>query len=58
MEIDTRLWGGSDLKAAYTLIKGLKVEAGINNVFDKNYDLEEGYPEEGINCFANLTYHY
>jgi outer membrane receptor protein involved in Fe transport len=42
MEIDTRLWGGSDLKAAYTLIKGLKVEAGINNVFDKNYDLEEG----------------
>jgi len=30
------------------------VEAGINNIFDKNYMLVEGYPEEGRNFFITL----
>ncbi|MVT12410.1 TonB-dependent receptor plug domain-containing protein [Chitinophaga tropicalis] len=32
------------------------VEAGINNITDKNYSLAEGYPEPGRNYFANLIY--
>lgn len=32
------------------------VEAGINNIADKNYSLVEGYPEPGRNYFANLIY--
>lgn len=34
------------------------VEAGVNNIFDKNYALTEGYPEPGRNYFANLIYHF
>lgn len=40
----------------YVMFKGLKLEAGINNIFDTNYELQEGYPEQGLSCFANLTY--
>jgi iron complex outermembrane receptor protein len=32
------------------------IEAGINNITDKNYSLAEGYPEAGRNYFANLIY--
>ena len=45
-------------KAAVSLIKGLSVEAGANNLLDENYEIDEGYPEEGINYFANLTYKF
>ncbi|RZJ73031.1 TonB-dependent receptor [Flavobacterium sp.] len=34
------------------------VEAGINNVFDKNYAYVEGYPEPGRVYFATLVYRY
>ncbi len=36
--------------------KWFSVEAGINNITDKNYTLVEGYPELGRNYFANLIY--
>ncbi|OQP40705.1 TonB-dependent receptor [Niastella yeongjuensis] len=32
------------------------VEAGINNITDRNYTLVEGYPEAGRNYFVNLVY--
>ena len=32
------------------------VEAGINNIFDKNYSLVEGYPEEGRNFFVTVRF--
>lgn len=44
-----------DVKAAVRIAGDLKLEGGINNLFDANYEVEEGYPEEGINYFANLT---
>ncbi len=34
------------------------VEAGINNITDRNYSLVEGYPEPGRNYFANLLYSF
>ncbi|MBF4471804.1 TonB-dependent receptor plug domain-containing protein [Flavobacterium sp. HJJ] len=49
----------------YTLLNGfvsskfskyLSVDAGVNNVFDKNYSLVEGYPEEGRNFFVTLRF--
>ncbi len=36
--------------------KYFSVEAGINNITDKNYSLVEGYPEPGRNYFVNLVY--
>lgn len=33
-------------------------EAGVNNIFDRNYALTEGYPEPGRNYFANLVYRF
>jgi iron complex outermembrane receptor protein len=53
---ETRSFTVADFKAAYTLLDGLKLEVGINNAFDENYEVEEGYPEEGVNYFANLIY--
>ncbi|MFZ1984231.1 MAG: TonB-dependent receptor [Desulfatitalea sp.] len=48
----------ADFKASYRIAGDLKIEGGVNNIFDKNYEIEEGYPEEGVNYFANLTYRY
>jgi iron complex outermembrane receptor protein len=36
--------------------KNLSIDAGINNIFDKNYSLVEGYPEEGRNFFVTLRF--
>jgi iron complex outermembrane receptor protein len=33
----------------------LSLEAGINNIFDRNYSLEEGYPEAGRNFYCGLA---
>jgi len=32
------------------------IDAGINNIFDRNYSLVEGYPEEGRNFFITLRF--
>lgn len=36
----------------------LKVQGGVNNIFDKNYMLTEGYPEQGRNYFAKALFNY
>jgi len=36
----------------------LKVQAGVKNVFDRNYFYTAGYPEEGRNWFLNLRYQF
>ncbi|MCS3732103.1 TonB-dependent receptor plug domain-containing protein [Mucilaginibacter dorajii] len=48
----------SNVKAHLTLVKGLSLEGGVNNLFDRNYTLVEGYPEEGRNYFVNLMFNY
>ncbi|GAA3758679.1 TonB-dependent receptor [Flavobacterium ginsengiterrae] len=42
--------------ASGKISKNLSVDAGINNIFDKNYSLVEGYPEEGRNFFVTLRF--
>lgn len=42
----------------YNVYKYFSIETGINNVFDKNYTLVEGYPEPGRNYFASLIFNF
>ncbi len=37
--------------------KYISIEGGVNNIFDKNYSLVEGYPEEGRNFFVTLRFY-
>jgi iron complex outermembrane receptor protein len=48
----------ANVKAHLTLVKGFAVEGGVNNLFDRNYTLVEGFPEEGRNYFANVIFSY
>ncbi|MFD2324204.1 TonB-dependent receptor plug domain-containing protein [Mucilaginibacter galii] len=48
----------TNAKAHIELMKGFSLEGGVNNVFDRNYQLVEGFPEMGRNYFANLTFNY
>lgn len=48
----------TNAKANLKLPKGFSVEGGVNNIFDKNYTLVEGFPEQGRNYFANLIFNY
>jgi iron complex outermembrane receptor protein len=47
-----------NLKVAYTLSKQVELEAGLNNVTDRNYELADGFPSAGRTWFANANYHY
>lgn len=42
--------------ASGKITKNFSVDAGLNNIFDKNYCLVEGYPEEGRNFFVTLRF--
>jgi len=42
-------------KLSVKLYKFVSAEAGLNNVFDVNYSLVEGFPEAGRNFFVNLV---
>ncbi|WP_159478345.1 TonB-dependent siderophore receptor [Dyadobacter sp. 3J3] len=43
-------------KASVKLYKSISAEAGMNNIFDVNYSLVEGFPEAGRNFFVNLVF--
>ncbi len=43
-------------KLSYDLGNGFLVDAGVKNLFDKNYAIQEGYPEAGRTFFSNLRY--
>jgi len=47
-----------DLSAGWKPLKGLEVDAGLNNLFDRNYQLSSGYPLPGRNWFANARYSF
>lgn len=47
-----------NLKAAYRPTKAATLEAGINNVTDKNYLLADGFPQPGRMWFANASYKF
>ncbi|MFJ7567723.1 TonB-dependent receptor plug domain-containing protein [Herminiimonas sp. NPDC097707] len=45
-------------KLSYALQKDVTLEAGVNNLLDRNYAHSEGFYEEGRNFFANLNYRF
>lgn len=47
-----------NLKAVWRPMKDLSAEAGVNNVTDKNYELDAGFPAAGRMWFANLNYRF
>ncbi len=47
-----------NLKAVWRPMKNLSAEAGVNNVTDKNYELDYGFPAAGRMWFANLNYQF
>lgn len=57
---ETRLagFGVTNLKLTYEPIENLSLEAGVSNLFDKNYEYDEGYPEEGRVFFSNIRYKF
>lgn len=46
----------TNFQASYHFKNFITAEAGINNVFDRNYTIQEGYPEEGRNFYAALYF--
>ncbi len=46
------------MKGSVRLYKFISAEGGINNIFDKNYSLTEGFPEAGRNFFVNIVLTY
>jgi iron complex outermembrane receptor protein len=47
-----------DLAALVPIQMGVKVQAGVKNVFDKNYYYTAGYPEAGRTWFVNLRWQF
>ncbi|WP_169976425.1 MULTISPECIES: TonB-dependent receptor [unclassified Campylobacter] len=57
---DTKL-NGFDLthvKFIYKPTENLSIDAGVSNLFDKNYEYREGFPEEGRVFFSNIKYKF
>ncbi|AUI65994.1 MULTISPECIES: TonB-dependent siderophore receptor [Glaesserella] len=57
---DTKLagFGVTDVKFTYKPVENLALEAGVSNLFDKNYEYREGFPEEGRVFFGNIRYKF
>ena len=51
-------FGNSNAKLIYEPVSGLSLEAGVSNLFDKNYYYQAGYPEEGRVYFGNIRYKF
>lgn len=45
-------------KLVYEFTKGLSIDMGALNIFDKNYEYSYGYPEAGRILFTNLNYSF
>lgn len=45
-------------KASAQIHKYFGIEGGVNNAFDKNYSLVEGFPEAGRNYFVNIVFNF
>lgn len=48
----------ADLGVKIPIRNAFDAQAGIRNLFDRNYFYTAGYPEEGRNWFLNLRYHF
>ncbi|WP_172197284.1 TonB-dependent siderophore receptor [Campylobacter sp. RM16188] len=51
-------FGVTNFKFTYKPTENLMIDAGISNLFDKNYEYREGFPEEGRVFFSNIRYKF
>lgn len=51
-------FGVTNLKFTYKPTENLSIDAGVSNLFDRNYEYREGYPEEGRVFFSNVRYKF
>jgi outer membrane receptor protein involved in Fe transport len=51
-------YASTNIFAMIPVAKGLTMQAGIKNLFDRNYYYTAGYPDEGRNWIVNLRYHF
>lgn len=47
-----------DAKVIYDATRNIRVEAGVDNLTDEDYALDEGFPLEGRSYFLNVRYRY
>ncbi|GAB3990188.1 TonB-dependent receptor [Spirosoma daeguense] len=45
----------ANAKGSVRIQRYVSLEGGVNNIFDRNYALSEGFPEPGRNFFVNLV---
>jgi len=45
-----------NFQASYHFKNFITAEAGMNNIFDRNYTIQEGYPEAGRNFYAAIYF--
>ena len=43
-------------QVSYQFVSFFTAEIGVNNIFDRNYTIQEGYSEEGRNFYASLYF--
>lgn len=48
----------TNLRSDYQIVKGLSVNASVNNLFDTAYAYTEGFVEEGRNYWAGIEYKF
>ena len=51
-------FGTVDLGGIIPIAKGVSMQAGVNNICDRNYYYTAGYPEEGRNWYVNFRYRF
>ena len=49
-------YGLLNLTASRNLDKDWSLQARLNNVFDKSYELAQGYGTPGVNMFVGVRY--
>ena len=48
----------TDIMTVIPIHYGVRLQAGVKNLFDRNYYYTAGYPEEGRNWYVNLRYQF
>ena len=48
----------ANVKLGYQAMRNVRLEAGVNNLFDANYQLSDGYPMPGRVWFVNGVYQF
>ena len=49
-------YGLANVSAAYAWNKEWSLQARINNLFDREYELARGYGTQGVNAFLGVRY--